>query len=84
MYLDSENQKAKVGKVNLDLNSNKYRLRWTYPKGNRNQIRLECDWQEAIRVAKIINRDIELNDVDLTYARYSASQSLLPLLDESS
>ena len=76
MYLDSENQKAKIGKVNVDLNSNKYRLRWTYPKGNRNQIRLECDWQEAIRVAKIINRDIELNDVDLTYARYSAKYAM--------
>jgi hypothetical protein len=67
MYLDLDNQKAKVGKVNVDLNSNKYRLRWTYPRGNRNQIRLECDWHEAIRIAKLIDRDIELNDVDLTY-----------------
>lgn len=72
MYLDSENQKAKIGRVSVDYNLNKYRLRWTYPQGNRNQIRLICDWQEAIRIAKIINRDIELNDVDLTYARYSA------------
>lgn len=72
MYLDSENQKAKVGRVSVDFNLNKYRLRWTYPTGNRNQIRLICEWEEAIRVAKIINRDIELNDVDLTYARYSA------------
>ena len=72
MYLDSENNKAKIGRVNVDFNLNKYRLRWTYPQGKRNQIRLVCDWEEAIRVAKIINRDIELNDVDLTYARYSA------------
>jgi integrase len=72
MYLDSENKKAKIGRVSVDFNLDKYRLRWTYPQGNRNQIRLVCDWEEAIRIAKIINRDIELNDVDLTYARYSA------------
>ena len=75
MYLDSENQKAKIGKVSVDLNSNKYRLRFTYPQGKRNQIRLDCDWDEAIRTAKLINRDIELGDVDLTYVRYSAKYS---------
>lgn len=75
MYSDQENQRAKIGKVSVDLNSEKYRLRWTYPKGNRNQIRLDCNWDEAIRTAKIINRDIELGDVDLTYARYSAKYS---------
>lgn len=75
MYSDQENNRAKIGKVNVDFNSNKYRLRWTYPSGNRNQIRLDVDWQEAIRIAKIINRDIELNDVDLSYARYSARHS---------
>ena len=72
MYSDQENQRAKIGKVNVDYNSNKYRLRWTYPSGNRNQIRLDVDWQEALRIAKIINRDIEINDVDLSYRRYSA------------
>lgn len=52
MYLYSDNQKAKIGKVNVDFKANRYRLRWTFPRGNRNEIRLDCDWQEAIRVAK--------------------------------
>ena len=75
MYSDQENQRAKIGKVNVDYNSNKYRLRWTYPTGNRNQIRLDVNWQEALRIAKIINRDIEINDVDLSYGRYSAKHA---------
>lgn len=75
MYSDQENQRAKIGKVNVDYNSNKYRLRWTYPIGNRNQIRLDVNWQEALRIAKIINRDIEINDVDLSYGRYSAKHA---------
>ena len=75
MYSDQEKQRAKIGKVNVDYNSNKYRLRWTYPIGNRNQIRLDVDWQEALRIAKIINRDIEINDVDLSYGRYSAKHA---------
>ncbi len=75
MYSDQENKKAKIGKVNLDFHLDKYRVRWTYPKGNRNQIRLDCDWHEAIKTAKMIDRDIELNDVDLTYARYSSKQA---------
>lgn len=75
MYLDSDSRKAKIGKVNVDFKANRYRLRWTFPRGNRNEIRLDCDWQEVIRTAKLIDRDIELGDVDLTYSRYSAKYS---------
>ena len=75
MYLDNENHKARIGKVSVDQNAGQYRLRFTYPKGNYNQIRLKLEWDEAIRIAKIINRDIELNDVDITYARYSAKHA---------
>ncbi|WP_319418872.1 hypothetical protein [Pleurocapsa sp. FMAR1] len=72
MYSDPQQKKAKIGKVTVDSNANQYRLRFTYPKGKRNQIRLDCNWNEALRIAQIIDRDIQLNDVDLSYARYSA------------
>ncbi len=66
-----------IGKVSIDQNSNKFRLRFTYPKGKRNQLRMNGSWDEAARIARIIDRDIQLNDVDLSYVRYSPKHSVI-------
>jgi integrase len=74
MYSNNQS-KTKIGKVSIRLKENNYRLRWTYPQGKRHEISIaqndEEGWSEATRVAKMINRDIALDDLDLTYARYS-------------
>jgi integrase len=75
--LTPRNNKATfVGKVSIDQNSNKFRLRFTYPKGKRNQLRMDGSWDEVARIARIIDRDIQLNDVDLSYVRYSSKHSI--------
>lgn len=81
MYSDSASQKAKIGKVNIDRNANQYRLRFTYPKGKRNQIRVDCTWEEALRVANIIDGDIQTDNIDLTYARYTNCHKQLQQLE---
>lgn len=74
----SENKKrAKIGKVNIDINGNRYRIRFTFPKGQRNEFKIigeidEDSWILALKTASLINRDIALDDVDFTFARYSA------------
>lgn len=69
---DEERRKARVGKVSIDTHNNSYRLRFTYPKGKRNDFRVYDDWNEALEVANIVNKDIKANNVDFTYARYSS------------
>lgn len=74
MYTDGQ-KKAKVGRVQVDIKGKSYRLRFTYPEGERHEIsiaRVSTEgWSTAIRAAQLINRDIDLGDFDSTYARYS-------------
>lgn len=75
MYINQDRKSAKIGKVQIDIKGNSYRLRFTYPKGKRNQLTLcsvsDEGWANALWTAHIINRDIDLGDVDLTFVRYS-------------
>ena len=70
MYLDAKNRKGKIGKVSISYLINKYRIRWTFPAKNRNKLRIDCSLDEIVRIAKLIQRDLELGDCDLTYQRY--------------
>ena len=36
MYIDNNERKAKIGKINVSAKDNSIRIRFTYPKGNRN------------------------------------------------
>ena len=78
MYLEGK-EKAKIGKVTVDINGNRYRLRFTYPKGTRHQLKIvqvsDEGWALALKAAQLINRDIDLGDFDNTYSRYSPSHA---------
>jgi len=70
-------QKAKIGKVSIDITGSRYRLRFTHPKGVRHQFKIigevsDDTWALALKTASLVNRDIALDDIDTTYARYSA------------
>ena len=76
MFSDDK-KRAKVGKVTIDITGNRYRLRFTHPKGQRQQFKIigeisDDTWALALQTASLVNRDIALDDVDFTYARYSA------------
>ena len=68
MYLDNKSRKGKIGIINLSTRSNSIRLRFTYPKGKRNDIAIasntEDGWLQAIQIAQRINRDIELGEYE--------------------
>ncbi len=74
MYSQGQ-EKAKVGRVQIDIKGKSYRLRFTYPEGNRHEFSIAKvspeGWITAIKAAQLINRDIDLGDFDETYARYS-------------
>ena len=76
----SEGQsKARIGKVSVDIKANRYRIRFSYPKGKRHELRIaqvnDDGWLTALKAAKLINRDIDLGDFDDTYARYSPTHA---------
>ena len=67
MYINHEERKAKIGKVSVGVDKrNTIRLRFTYPKGNRNEINIAANteegWLKALQIATIINSDIQLNN----------------------
>ena len=74
MYSEGQ-EKAKVGRVQVDIKGKSYRLRFTYPEGNRHEFsiaRVSLEgWVTAIKAAQMIDRDINLGDFDETYTRYS-------------
>lgn len=78
MYLEGK-KRAKIGKVTIDINGDRYRLRFTYPKGKRHQLKIaqvsDEGWALALKAAQLINRDIDLGDFDDTYSRYSPSHA---------
>ena len=79
MYLDQDNWKGKVGRINILRRGNSLRLRFTYPAHNRIEITIAkaigIGWQEIIRVANLVERDIQLEDFDDTLQRYGYKQT---------
>ena len=76
----SENQsKARISKVSIDIKANRYRIRFTYPKGRSHELRIaqvsDEGWLTALRAAKLINQDIDLGIFDDTYAKYSPTHA---------
>ena len=65
----------RVGRVSIDVHGKSYRLRFTYPEGSNHSFSIARatpeGWTTAIKAAQLINRDIDLDDFDDTYARYS-------------
>ncbi|MEM7596014.1 MAG: site-specific integrase [Cyanobacteria bacterium P01_A01_bin.83] len=74
MYSDNKD-KAKVGKVTVIKHRNAYRVRFTYPRGKRHDLKIanatDAGWQIAIKAATLIDLDITNNDIDFSYVRYS-------------
>jgi len=80
MYIDNEERKTKIGKVSVSASrDNSIKLRFTYPKGKRNDINISTNtdegWVNALRVAQMINADIELGQFDSALAKYSPKRS---------
>lgn len=80
MYINNDEKKAKIGKVSVSVSrDNSIKLRFTYPKGKRNDINISTNtdegWINALRVAQIINGDIELGQFDITLTKYSPRRS---------
>jgi len=71
--------KARIGKVSVLKHRGAYRIRFTYPKGKRHDLKIanadKAGWSIAIRAATLIDFDISNHSVDLTYARYSPIHS---------
>ena len=60
MYINNEERKAKIGKISVSVSiDNSIKLRFTYPKGKRNDINISTNadegWVNALRVAQAIN-----------------------------
>ena len=74
MYTPKESI-PRVGRVAIDVHGKSYRLRFTYPEGKTHSFSIarvtEEGWITTIKAAKLINRDIDLDDFDDSYARYS-------------
>ena len=80
MYINNEERKAKIGRVNVSVSrENSIKLRFTYPKGKRNDINISTNtdegWINALKIAQAINADIELGQFDDTLAKYSPRRS---------
>lgn len=72
----SEGQEIpRIGRVSIDIKGQGYRLRFTYPEGERHEFIIakatEEGWVTASKAALLINRDIDLGEFDDSYARYS-------------
>ena len=80
MYINNEERKAKIGRVNVSVSrDNSIKLRFTYPKSKRNDINIATNtdegWVNALKIAQAINADIELGQFDNTLAKYSPRRS---------
>lgn len=74
MYSQGQD-KAKVGRVAIDIHGKSYRLRFTYPEKITHSFTIARatpeGWVTAIKASQLINRDIDMGDFDDSYARYS-------------
>ena len=79
MYIDNSQKKAKVGRVSIDVKENRIRIRFTYPKGKRNDFYAgepsDRNWQRAIATAQTIDNDIYLDTYDPTLAKYKPDRA---------
>ena len=80
MYINNEERKGKIGIVKISVSRyDTINLRFTYPKGKRHDINVATNtdegWVNALRIAQIINGDIELGQFDQTLAKYSYRRS---------
>lgn len=86
MYTEGR-EKAKVGRVTVDIKGKSYRIRFTYPEGTRHEFTITKvspeGWTTAIKAAQLIDRDINLGDFDDSYARYSPRHSKMLQLAQS-
>jgi integrase len=86
MYTEGR-EKAKVGRVSVDIKGKSYRIRFTYPEGTRHEFTITKvspeGWTTAIKAAQLIDRDINLGDFDDSYARYSPKHSKMLQLAQS-
>ena len=79
--------KTRIGRVSIDISNNRYRLRFTFPKGQRHCLKVfrltKEGWTSALRAANLINRDIDLGDFDESYCRYSPYHEALRVAEEN-
>ena len=79
MYLDNKNRKGKIGRVSFKPRGNSIRIRFAYPANSNREFTVATNTDEgllkAIKVAQLINRDIEMGEFDDTLARYSPSHA---------
>ena len=70
MYSENKD-KARIGKVTVIKHRNAYRIRFTYPKGRRHDLKIahanNAGWQLALKVATFVDLDIANGCVDETY-----------------
>ena len=82
MYINNEERKAKIGIVSLSASrDNSIKLRFTYPKKKRNDINVATNtdegWIKALRIAQLINTDIELGQFDPTLILLAHSKNTI-------
>lgn len=72
-------KKTKIGKVSIDHHGGSFRLRFTYPKGQRHEIKVakanDDGYLFAIQQARQINTDIENKSFDFSYVKYMAQEA---------
>jgi integrase len=68
MYINNEERKAKIGRVSLSVRNDSIKIRFTYPTNTKEDLTVGKDsdvvWASAIRLANIINSDIETGNYD--------------------
>lgn len=79
MYIDDLRRKAKIGKVSIDVKNNQIRVRFTYPKGTKNDFYLgvptDANWQKALKTAQTLDSDIYSGNYDSTLVKYKPERA---------
>ena len=79
MYINNEERKAKIGRISLSVRNGSIKIRFTYPTNTKEDLTVGKDndvvWASAIRLANIINSDIETGNYDPTLAKYSVKRA---------
>ena len=79
MYIDNKERKAKIGRMSLSVRNGSIKIRFTYPTNTKEDLTVGKDsdvvWASAIRLANIINSDIETGNYDHTLAKYSVRRA---------
>ena len=79
MYIDDLRSKAKIGKVSIDVKNNQIRVRFTYPKGTKNDFYLgvptDANWQKALKTAQTLDSDIYSDNYDSTLVKYKPERA---------